>query len=184
MFVCVSSFRFLSGFITFVLALTMILGNPYLFCTGNGNVELWTNLGSYENGAGQEHSDATHIRAHTNRAISQISPAEHLEEVMQEVLSKTTDPNVPLQEQECFELRLDDLGTPFRPQSIDSMGAVACHRFLVREAHAAWSEIDRNIMWDGFEHDQCSTLEKAQRRYATRRASIVEKGFTYSNTGF
>jgi hypothetical protein len=39
----------------------MILGNPHLFCTGNGNVELWTNLGSYENGAGQEHSDATHI---------------------------------------------------------------------------------------------------------------------------
>src|ERR1017187_10264331 len=116
MFVCVSSFRFLSGFITFVLALTMILGNPYLFCTGNGNVELWTNLGSYENGAGQEHSDATHIRAHTNRATSQISPTEHLEEVMQEVLSKTTDPNVPLQEQEYFELRLDDRGTPFRPQ--------------------------------------------------------------------
>jgi hypothetical protein len=38
-----------------------------------GNVELWKNSGSYENGAGQEHSDATHIRAHTNHAISQIS---------------------------------------------------------------------------------------------------------------
>ena len=66
--------------------------------------------------------------------------------LMQEVLSKTTDPNVPLQEQEYFELRLDDLGFPFRPQFIDSLGVVARHRFIVREAHAAWSEIDRDIM--------------------------------------
>lgn len=107
----------------------MILGNPYLFCTGNGNVELWKNLGSYENGAGREHSDATHIRARTNHAISQISPPERLEVLMHEVFSKTTDPNVPLQEQEYFELRLDDLGTPFRPKFIDSLGAVVRHRF-------------------------------------------------------
>lgn len=147
-------------------------------------MELWKNSGSYENGAGQEHSDATHIRAHTNHAISQISPPERLEELMQEVLSKTNDPNIPLHEQEFYELRLDDLGFPFRPKFIDSMGAVARHRFLVLQAHASWSEIDRDIMWDGFDHDECSTLEVAERRYEERRAAIVKKGFIYSDMDF
>ena len=66
---------------------------------------------------------------------------------MQEVLSKTTDPNLPLQQQEYFELRLDDLGKPFRPQFVDILGAVVKHRFIVFQAHAAWSEIDGQIMW-------------------------------------
>ncbi len=101
--------------------------------------------------------------------------------MMQEILSKTTDPNVPLEEQEYFELRLDDLGIPFRPQFIGSMGAIIRLRFIVREAHTAWSEIDRNIMWDGFEHDECSTLEEAEQRYAIRRDAIVDKGFIYSD---
>ena len=101
--------------------------------------------------------------------------------MMQEVFSKTADANVSLQEQECFELRLDDLGIPFRSQFIDSMGAIARHRFLVREAHAAWSEIDRNVMWNGVEHDECSTLEEAELRYAMRRDAIVDKGFIYSD---
>jgi hypothetical protein len=100
---------------------------------------------------------------------------------MREVLSKTTDPNVPLTEQEYYELRLDDLGFPFRPQFIDIIGAVARHRFLVRKAHAAWSKNNRNVMWDGVEHDECSTLEEAEVRYAIRRDVIVDKGFIYSD---
>jgi hypothetical protein len=92
---------------------------------------------------------------------------------MQEVFSKSTDPNVPLQEQECFELRIDDL--------IYGLGAVVCHRFLVREAHAVWSEIDRSVMWDGFEHDECSNLHDAELRYAIRRGAVVDKGFIYSD---
>jgi hypothetical protein len=63
--------------------------------------------------------------------------------MMQEVLSKTDDPNVPLQEQEFYELRLDDLGFLFRPGLVNSLGIVARNRFIVRECHAAWSEIDR-----------------------------------------
>jgi hypothetical protein len=103
---------------------------------------------------------------------------------MQEVFSKTTDPDLPLKEQEHFALRLDDLGTVLRPLFIDSLGAVVRNRFLVREAHAAWSEIDRNIMWDGFEHDECPTLEEAELRYAMRRDAIVDKGFIYSEVEF
>jgi hypothetical protein len=103
---------------------------------------------------------------------------------MQELLSKTTDPNVSLREQEYFELRIDDLGFPFRPLFLDSLGAVVRDRFLVREAHAAWSEIGRDVTWGGFEHDECSTLQEAQWRYVERRAVIVEKGFVYSDMEF
>lgn len=100
---------------------------------------------------------------------------------MQEVLSKTTDSNVPLEETELYELRLDDLGTPFRPQFIDSLGIVARHQFIVREARATWSQIDRDIMWDGIQHEEFSTLEDAQERYESRRAALVAKGFIYSD---
>jgi len=100
---------------------------------------------------------------------------------MQEVFSKTADPNVPRQEQECFELRIDDFGTKFRPQFIDSLGKVVRHRYLVRESHAAWSEIDHNVMWDRVEHDEYSSLHDAEPRYAIRRDDIVDKGFIYSD---
>ena len=92
---------------------------------------------------------------------------------MQEVFSKTADPNVSLQEREYFELRLDDLTY--------GLGVAVRHRFLVRESHAAWSEIDRNVMWDGYEHDECSSLHDAELRYAIRREAIVDKGFIYSD---
>jgi hypothetical protein len=104
--------------------------------------------------------------------------------MVQEVLAKSIAPNIPLQEQEYYELRLDDLGFPFRPQFIDSLGIIVRHRFIVREARAAWSEIDRNIMWDGVEHEECSTLEEAQNRYDLRRAALVLKGFVYSDMEF
>jgi hypothetical protein len=104
--------------------------------------------------------------------------------MMQEVLSKTTDSNVPLEEQEYFELRLDDLGFPFRSQFIDILGIVARRRYIVREAHASWSEIDRDIMWEGYEHEECSTHEEAELRYEERRAAIVKKGFIHSDMEF
>ena len=100
---------------------------------------------------------------------------------MQEVLSKTTDSNISLRQQEYFQLRLDDLGFPFRPLFLDSLGAVVRDRYLVREAHAAWSEICHNVAWGDFEHDECSTLEETAWRYAERRVIIVEKGFIYSD---
>jgi CxxC-x17-CxxC domain-containing protein len=96
--------------------------------------------------------------------------------MMQEVLSKTTDANIPLQEQEYFELRLDDLGFPFRPLWVESIGIVVQHRFLIRQAHGAWSEVDRNIMWEGYDLDECSTLEEAQRYYELRRFSNQGQG--------
>jgi len=95
-------------------------------------------------------------------------PQEH-HLVMQEVLSKTVDPEAPLRGQEFYELSLldeaNDLGT----------------RYCVRQAHAEWSEIDGQVMWDEEEHDYFWILDEAKRRYAERRLALAEKGFIYSD---
>jgi hypothetical protein len=88
---------------------------------------------------------------------------------MQEVLSKTSDPKVPLRDQEFFELRLfekaNQLGT----------------RYCVGQTHAQWSDLDRDVMFDGEEVDHFWILDEAKRRYAERRLILKEKGFIYSD---
>ena len=88
---------------------------------------------------------------------------------MQEVLLKTDDPKIPLREQEFYELRIDDSDDIWKPG------------YFVKQAHAQWSEIDRQIMWDGFDFDQCPTLEMAKERYAERKNVLAERGFIYSD---
>lgn len=88
---------------------------------------------------------------------------------MQEVLSNTDDPRIPLREQEFFELSLlneaNDLGT----------------RYCVRQAHAEWSDIDGQIMWDQEEVDHFWVLGEARKRYVERKFALAEKGFIYSD---
>ncbi len=88
---------------------------------------------------------------------------------MQEVLSKTDDPKIPLRQQEFFELSLldeaNDLGT----------------RYCVRQAHAEWSEIDGQVMWDQEEVDHFWILNEAKQRYAERRLNLAQRGFIYSD---
>ncbi len=88
---------------------------------------------------------------------------------MQEVLSKVEDPTAPLLGQEFYELSLldeaNDLGT----------------RYYVKQAHAEWSEIDRQIMNDEEELEYFWILEEAKHRYAERRLALVAKGFIYSD---
>jgi hypothetical protein len=88
---------------------------------------------------------------------------------MEEVLSKTTDPNTPLEELEYYELSLldeaNDLGT----------------RHRIRQAHGAWSEIDGQIMWDQEEVEYFWILAEAKQRYEERRLALTEKGFIYSD---
>jgi hypothetical protein len=88
---------------------------------------------------------------------------------MQEVLSKTDDLGIPLRDQEYYELSLldeaNDLGT----------------RYCVRQAHAQWSEIDDQIMWDEQEDDHFWILDEAKQRYAERRLALTEKGFVCSD---
>ncbi len=88
---------------------------------------------------------------------------------MEEILSKTVNPNTPSQELEYYELSLldeaNDLGT----------------RFVVRQWHGAWSEIDRQVMWDQEEVEYFWILSEAKERYGARRRALVEKGFINSD---
>lgn len=88
---------------------------------------------------------------------------------MQELLSRTVDQNLPLQEQEFFELSLLD-----EPNQLGT-------RYCVRQAHAEWSEIDGHIMWDQEEVDYFWMLNEAKKRYEERRTALAEKGFIYSD---
>ena len=93
-------------------------------------------------------------------------------DAMQEVLSRGVHPNAPLDGQEFYELRIDDSNNDRRPG------------FVVSQAHAQWSEIDQQIMWDETESERCPTYENAQARYEARRRALVEKGFIYSDMDF
>jgi hypothetical protein len=88
--------------------------------------------------------------------------------MMEELLSKTVDPKTPSIELEYYELSLldeaNDLGT----------------RYVVRQWHGAWSEIDGQIMWDQEEVEYFCSLARARDRYEERRHALTEKGFIYS----
>jgi hypothetical protein len=88
---------------------------------------------------------------------------------MQEVLSKTDDPMIPLREQEFYELRLfeeaNQLGT----------------RHGVRQTHAQWSDRNWDVIWESEEVDYFWILDEAQQRYTERKRALAEKGFIYSD---
>lgn len=88
---------------------------------------------------------------------------------MQEVLSKTDDPNAPLQGQEFYELRLFE-----EPNQLGN-------RHCVRQTHAMWSDLSRDVLWEGEEVDYFWILDEAKKRYAERRLALAEKGFIYSD---
>lgn len=88
---------------------------------------------------------------------------------MQEVLSKTDDPKAPLHGQEFYELRLYDSESSGEPV------------FYVREAHAEWSDVDGQIMWDKEQVQTFLSHQEAKKRYAERRLALAEQGFIYSD---
>jgi hypothetical protein len=101
--------------------------------------------------------------------LTAVGYSYHDYEVMQELLSKTTDPQAPLQQQEFYELRLDDLS------------AQTANIFSVREAHASWSEEDGQIMWDNLQNEEFGSFEQARARYEDRRAVLILRGFIHSD---
>ena len=88
---------------------------------------------------------------------------------MQELLSKTRDLYIPLRDQDYYELRLF--------QKTNPLGTRHC----VQQTHAQWSELDRDVMFEGEEVEYFWILDEAKRRYAERRLSLNEKGFIYSD---
>jgi hypothetical protein len=88
---------------------------------------------------------------------------------MKELLSKTPGPNTPLRNQEVFELSLLD--------QANGLGT----RYIVRQAHTEWSEIDGQVMWDQEEVDYFWILAEAKQRYAERKLALAERGLIYSD---
>jgi hypothetical protein len=88
---------------------------------------------------------------------------------MQEILSKTVDPNAPLQGQEFYELRLfeepNELGT----------------RHGVLQIHAVWSDANQDVVWGSEEMDYFWILDEAKQRYTQRKAVLAVMGFVYSD---
>jgi hypothetical protein len=88
---------------------------------------------------------------------------------MQEILSKTIDPDAPLQGQEFYELRLlvepNELGT----------------RHCVRQTHAQWSDRNWDVIWESEEVDYFWILDEAKKRYAERKSALAKMGFIYSD---
>jgi len=88
---------------------------------------------------------------------------------MQELLSRTSDPNASVRGQEFYELRLDDRmdgGLPI---------------YIVREAHAECGEEDGQIVWKKTHQTTFITLQRAEDRYAERRLLLAAVGFLYSD---
>jgi hypothetical protein len=88
--------------------------------------------------------------------------------MIEEILSRTTDPKTPLEQLEYYDLSLldeaNDLGT----------------RHRIRQAHGAWSEIDGQVMWDEEEVEYFWILADAKKRHEERRRTLADKGFIYS----
>ena len=91
---------------------------------------------------------------------------------MQEVLAKPGYENLLLAEQEFYELRLDE--------SEDTRN----RSFIVRLAHAEWSEIDGQFMFDDFQSQPCADLQQAKRQYEAWRQALVDNGFSHSDMDF
>jgi hypothetical protein len=92
--------------------------------------------------------------------------------VLQEVLSKPGTEALPLAEQEFHELCIEESDDIWRPG------------FIVKHTRAQWSEIDRQVMWEGSEWERWPTLKKANERCEEWRKALAAKGFTQSNLDF
>jgi hypothetical protein len=88
---------------------------------------------------------------------------------MQEILSKTIDPDAPLLGQEFYQLRLFE--------EINPLGTRHC----VLQIHAVWKDAIRGALWESEELDYFWILDEAKKRYAERRLILKEKGFIYSD---
>lgn len=89
--------------------------------------------------------------------------------VLQEVISKPGAESLPLAEQEFFEFCIEESDDIWRPG------------FVVKQTHAQWSEIDRQVMWDEPECELWPTLMKAEKVCEGWRKALAAKGFTLSD---
>ena len=91
---------------------------------------------------------------------------------MKEVLARSGSENLALSEQEFYELTIDESNDASRPG------------FVVGQAHAEWSEIDRQFMLDNLQWKQFATYQHAKRDFERRQAALADKGFIPSDMKF
>jgi hypothetical protein len=108
-----------------------------------------------------------------NRYLEAVALAnERRNFVLQEVLSKPGAETLPLAEQEFYELSIEESDDIWRP------------RFIVKQTHAQWSEIDGQVMWEEPEWERWPTLKKAKEKCEEWRKALAAKGFTRSDLDF
>ena len=89
--------------------------------------------------------------------------------IIQEVLSRPGETDKPLNEQEYWTLELLEL--------IDGYLA----GFVVKQACARWSQIDRKIMFDQIETERLPRLREAELFYEEKRIALMRTGFSHSD---
>ena len=88
---------------------------------------------------------------------------------MKEILSKTIDPDAPLEGQEFYQLRLFEEN--------NHLGK----RHGVLQIHAVCKYAFRGPQWESEELDYFWIPDEAKKRYEERRRTLAEQGFIYSN---
>ncbi len=119
------------------------------------------------------HSPSAQFAVAANTAPSMLSLSNKPRQlVMQEVLSKPGYENLPRSEWEFYELCIEEADDVWRPG------------FIVKQTHAQWIEIDRQVMWEEPEWVRWPTLKSAQRQYENWRNALQARGFARSDMTF
>lgn len=88
---------------------------------------------------------------------------------MDELLSKSADPDAPLRDHEYYHLRLREFD------------GAAGRCYCIIESHTRWDESTGQMVWDNLHSETFSSLERARMRYAERKLSLEQRGFIYSD---
>ena len=91
--------------------------------------------------------------------------------MMHEILSKPSYERLPRQEQEFYELRIDDSDDIWRPG------------FILKQTRVSWCKSDQRFMWEEPDWERLPTIQQAQERYCIRLQALRAKGFTESDMG-
>jgi hypothetical protein len=92
--------------------------------------------------------------------------------VLQEVISRPQTENLPLEQQEFFELSIEESEDIWRPG------------FISKQTLIQWSEIDRDFMCENPVWERWPTLNKAKEICEEWRKALAAKGFTESDMDF
>jgi hypothetical protein len=96
-------------------------------------------------------------------------PSEGIIASVQELLSRSNDPNVPIQDREYYELCLEESMNTSEPS------------YIVRQTHFRWDESVSGAVRDEIESEECEMLQTAENLYVRRRKALADQGFIYSD---